>query len=72
MISSYVTCGKGQEALELYQEMQQKGVEPDHVTFLAVLNSCASIAALEEGRHIHGQIVQSNCESDLFVGSSPH
>ncbi len=70
MISGYVTCRKGQEALDLYREMQQKGVEPDHVTFLAVLNACTSIAALEEGRHIHDQIVQSSCESDLFVGSS--
>jgi pentatricopeptide repeat protein len=47
-----------------------KGSGARHVTFLAVLNACASIAALEEGRRIRDQIVQSNCESDLFVGSS--
>jgi pentatricopeptide repeat protein len=35
-----------------------------------VLNACASLAALEEGRHVHQQIVQSGCESDAFVGSS--
>jgi pentatricopeptide repeat protein len=33
-----------------------------------MLNACATLGALEEGRHI--QIVQNGCESDIFVGSS--
>jgi pentatricopeptide repeat protein len=41
-----------------------------HVTFVGVLNACASLAALEEGRHAHGQIIESCCETDVFVGSS--
>jgi hypothetical protein len=30
--------------------MQQEGVWPNSVTFVAVLNACVSIVALEEGR----------------------
>jgi hypothetical protein len=37
--------------------MQQEGVQPNTVTFVGVLNACASIMALEEGRHAHEQII---------------
>ncbi|KAH8961064.1 hypothetical protein BDL97_05G031600 [Sphagnum fallax] len=70
MILGHVNCGQGQKALELFQKMQQEGVHPDAVTFVGVLNACASIMALEEGRHAHELIIQSGYESDAFVGSS--
>jgi pentatricopeptide repeat protein len=70
MILGFVKFGQGQRALVLYQDMQQEGVEPNAVTFMGVLNACASLAALEEGGRVHQQIVQSGCESDAFVGSS--
>ncbi len=70
MIFGHVKCGEGHKALELFQNMQQEGVHPDSVTFVGVLNACASIMALEEGRRAHEQIIQSGCESDAFVGSS--
>jgi hypothetical protein len=50
--------------------MQKEGVQPDSVTFVGVLNACASIAALEEGRCMHEQIIESGWDSDVFVGSS--
>jgi hypothetical protein len=50
-----VKCSQGQEALELFQQMQQ-GVQPNSVTFVGVLNACASVLALEEGRSVHQQI----------------
>jgi pentatricopeptide repeat protein len=35
-----------------------------------VLNACASVVALEEGRHVHEQIIQTGCNSDVFVSNS--
>jgi len=70
MIFGHVKRGEGHKALELFQKMQQEGVQPDTITYVGVLNACASIMALEEGRHAHEQIIQSGCESDVFVGSS--
>jgi len=35
-----------------------------------MLNACGSLQALEEGRHIHKQIIQSVCKGDVFVGCS--
>ncbi len=46
----HVKCGgQGQKAVELFQQMQPKGMQPKSVTFVAVLNVCAIVFALEEG-----------------------
>jgi pentatricopeptide repeat protein len=70
MILGHIKCGQGQKALELFRQMQQEGVQPDPVTFVGVLNACASVVALEEGRCTHEQIIQSGWDSAIFVGNS--
>jgi pentatricopeptide repeat protein len=65
----HVKYSQGQEALELFQQMQQEGVQPNSVTVVEVLNACASVLALEEGRSVHEQISRSGCECDVFVGN---
>ncbi|CAK9269740.1 unnamed protein product [Sphagnum jensenii] len=70
MILGHVKCGEGQKALELFRQMQQEGVQPDPVTFVGVLNACASLIALEEGRCVHQQIVEYGWDSDVFVVNS--
>jgi pentatricopeptide repeat protein len=67
MILWHVKCGQGQKALELFQQMQQEGVRTDGVTFVGVLNACASVVALDKGRVVHEQIIWCSCESDVFV-----
>ncbi len=63
-------CGQGHKSLKLFQQMQQEGVQPNSVTFVGVLNACASVVALEEGKCVHEQIIQSGCDSDVFVRDS--
>ncbi len=70
IILGHVQCQQWQKALELFEKMQQEGVQPDSVTFVGVLNACVSILALEEGRCVHQQIVEFGCHSDVFVGNS--
>jgi pentatricopeptide repeat protein len=42
-------------------------MSPDNFTFVQVINACAGLGALEDGRHVHEQIIQSGYESDVFV-----
>jgi pentatricopeptide repeat protein len=70
IISGHVKCGQGQKALASYQQMQLEGVEPDPVIFMGVLNACGIVAALEVGRHVHEQIIQTGFMSDVLVSSS--
>ncbi|CAN5958558.1 unnamed protein product [Sphagnum jensenii] len=69
LIFGYVNCGQGQKALELSRQMQHEGVQPDSVTFVGVLNACASVGSLDEGRHAHNQIIQSGYDADILVAN---
>jgi pentatricopeptide repeat protein len=50
--------------------MKQEGVQLNSITFVGVLNACASIVALEEGRCVHEEIIESEWDSDVFVVNS--
>ncbi|KAF3780780.1 Pentatricopeptide repeat-containing protein [Nymphaea thermarum] len=56
MISCYGLHGRGQNALELFQEMLGAGMKPDHVTILAVLSACSQSGLVEEGLRIFHSI----------------
>jgi len=70
IILGHLQYQRWQRALELFEKMRQEGVQPDSVTFVGVLNACASILTLEEGRCVHQQTVEFGCDSDVFVGNS--
>jgi hypothetical protein len=59
--------GKGRRHWTIFNKCNKKVVQPDPVTFVVVLNACASLQALEEGSCIHEQIIQSSFKSDAFV-----
>eukprot|EP01018_Ginkgo_biloba_P000960 Gb_16410 [translate_table: standard] len=70
LITGYSQSGHGQQAMNLFHQMQQMGVKPDHVTFSSILSACASVAAPEQGRQVHAHIIKSVLVSNVFVGSA--
>ncbi|KAJ7298134.1 hypothetical protein O6H91_Y015400 [Diphasiastrum complanatum] len=71
IISAHAKHGKGEQAIDLYNEMCCcTNVVADSHTYVAVLNGCASIGALTQGRLVHSHILESGLELDPFVGSS--
>jgi pentatricopeptide repeat protein len=70
MIFGHVKYGQGQKALELFRQMQEECVQPAPMTLVGVLNACASVVALEEGRRAHDQVIKSGWDSNVFVGNS--
>ena len=43
MTTAYVEHGDGKKALQLYAQMQEEGVSPNHQTFVAELQACGSL-----------------------------
>ncbi|KAJ7538126.1 hypothetical protein O6H91_11G035200 [Diphasiastrum complanatum] len=68
MLMAYVNAEHEDKALELFAQMQHSEVQPNSVTFMSLLNACASIAALEEGRFVHCLVIRNGCHSDAIVG----
>lgn len=67
LIAANVQYGHCHEALLMYQNLQKLGFKPDDVTFVSILRACSCISALERGKLIHVDIVDSGLESLLFV-----
>ncbi|KAA8528572.1 hypothetical protein F0562_035927 [Nyssa sinensis] len=50
LISGYGMHGHGNEALELFSQMQEEGVQPNHITFTSILSACSHAGLINEGR----------------------
>jgi pentatricopeptide repeat protein len=49
MILGYGIHGHGEDALALFNQMQQTGTTPDHITFIGVLIACSHTGLVDEG-----------------------
>ncbi|KAJ7205384.1 hypothetical protein O6H91_Y485300 [Diphasiastrum complanatum] len=70
MIAGYAQNGLGKEALALYEQMKQDGMQPNNITFVLLLKACASLAALEQGQQLHSEIIKRGFQSDVVVAST--
>lgn len=69
MIKTYERHGFELEALRLFALMQSQGVKPNFPSLISILSVCSSLASLDHGRQIHGQLVRTLCDTDVYVGS---
>ncbi|XP_010276650.1 PREDICTED: pentatricopeptide repeat-containing protein At4g39530-like [Nelumbo nucifera] len=74
IISGFSRSGESEDALKLYTLMLEEELAeiPNNYTYSSVLCSCANLAAVEEGKQIHAQIIKSNYKigADPFIASS--
>ena len=70
IISSYTNSGRVHEALSLYREMKDEGIEPNHSTFASLFKACGSIPHYEEGKKLHKLALKRGFASDAFVGTA--
>ncbi|KAH7549987.1 hypothetical protein JRO89_XS13G0114200 [Xanthoceras sorbifolium] len=72
MIACYARNEMPFEALELFREMmiETHDTDPNSVTMVSVLQACAALAALEQGKLLHGYILRRGLNSILPVISA--
>jgi pentatricopeptide repeat protein len=70
MIAVFAQNGHFDGALNSFKQMQLTSVKPNSDVFASVLSACANLAALEYGKEVHGRIIKSVLQSDVFVGSA--
>ncbi|KAA8521760.1 hypothetical protein F0562_012433 [Nyssa sinensis] len=49
MIGAHAMEGQAWKAIELYTEMEEMGIKPDHITFIALLSACSHGGLVDEG-----------------------
>lgn len=67
IISGYASDEHPVEAFQLYQEMLQKGVYPNPVTFTSILKACSKV---DEGRLVHFHVAERGLEHNVFLGNA--
>eukprot|EP01018_Ginkgo_biloba_P019102 Gb_39465 [translate_table: standard] len=70
IIVGYCQNGYATEALALFSQMQSVGMKPNAFTMASVLQACAHLQALQQGKSIHDYIIRRGFKSDVTVDTS--
>ncbi|XP_059074044.1 pentatricopeptide repeat-containing protein At3g24000, mitochondrial isoform X2 [Cryptomeria japonica] len=70
LIGVYAQNGCEEEAFRLYVEMLGEGKTTNQFTFGTVLSALAGLGGLQEGKIVHGQVVKTGFDSNVFVGTA--
>ncbi|KAK4564913.1 hypothetical protein RGQ29_006814 [Quercus rubra] len=70
MITGYAQNGMSDESIMLFNGMNEAGVDPDKITLIGVLSSCASIGALDIGKWVDTYASERGLHHDIYVGTA--
>ncbi|OWM81021.1 pentatricopeptide repeat-containing protein At5g39350-like [Punica granatum] len=66
MMSGYANHGYGKEAVKLFNEMKESGLDPDGITFVGILMACSHAGLVNEGRELFESLRNDHC-SELTI-----
>ncbi|KAF8737556.1 hypothetical protein HU200_014103 [Digitaria exilis] len=76
LLTALAVGGHVDEALELFEDMEDAGMAPNEVTVVAVLAACADVGDMDLGRKVHsyakrqgycGNVLVCNAAIDMYV-----
>ncbi|XP_043726360.1 pentatricopeptide repeat-containing protein At1g08070, chloroplastic-like [Telopea speciosissima] len=70
MISGYSQSNRCREALTLFHQMQKAKVDPNEITLVSVLSSCAVMGAFETGKWVHSFIKKKRLQLTVTLGTA--
>ncbi|XP_027151223.1 pentatricopeptide repeat-containing protein At2g03380, mitochondrial [Coffea eugenioides] len=70
MIVGYMQNGCAEEALVLFNRMRDGAVEGNEYTLGSIVTACAKLAALHQGKWIHGYIIKKQGEFNSYLVSA--
>ncbi|KAL7238809.1 hypothetical protein ACSBR2_004832 [Camellia fascicularis] len=70
MITGYSQSNDGLRAIKCFRDMQAEGVVSNQYTFPSVLTACAAVSDRSFGAQVHGHIIQTGFEANMFVESA--
>ncbi|KAL8241767.1 hypothetical protein R6Q59_012069 [Mikania micrantha] len=69
MITCYNHNGYYELALKIFSKMQESKAEPNAITMMGILCSCARLSFLKQGKSVHGFVIRNYLDSDNdFLG----
>ncbi|CAA6662084.1 unnamed protein product [Spirodela intermedia] len=69
VIGGMARNGRAEQALRFFSAMVGCGLHPDELTFTPVLQACAELALLHQGRAAHGGLLRRGFHGDVFLAN---
>ncbi|KAL6888468.1 hypothetical protein ACP4OV_009494 [Aristida adscensionis] len=70
MISGLAIHSLNKEAFDFFKQMRENGMWPTESSYASMINSCARLSSIPQGRQIHGQVVKDGYDQNVYVGSA--
>ncbi|XP_073358504.1 pentatricopeptide repeat-containing protein At1g05750, chloroplastic-like [Aegilops tauschii subsp. strangulata] len=70
LIDGCVKNGRHDEAIDCFHAMLLDGVEPDYVTLVAAISTCAEVGALGLGMWVHRFVIRERLEGNIRIANS--
>ncbi|XP_074282829.1 putative pentatricopeptide repeat-containing protein At3g25060, mitochondrial [Silene latifolia] len=70
MITGFVKCGNGMEAIRVFRQMREQGLEGDVVVMLGLIQACTNVGDIKAGISVHGYLIRRNINIDVFIYTS--
>ncbi|KAL7227102.1 hypothetical protein ACSBR1_022046 [Camellia fascicularis] len=59
MISGLANHGRGEDAISLFTQMRQTGLQPDSMSFSGILSACSHLGLVKEGKKFFNEMVRN-------------
>ncbi|KAF3793039.1 Pentatricopeptide repeat-containing protein [Nymphaea thermarum] len=70
MINCYMQSMMPNEAIQLFDQMYEEGMEPNEITMVSLLSACAVLGALDLGKWLHLYINRSGLNLNVILGTA--
>ncbi|KAH7421802.1 hypothetical protein KP509_13G076400 [Ceratopteris richardii] len=70
IITAFVQRGQPKQAFSFFSNMLADGVAPNMSIYSSLLNACAALTALAEGKWIHEMLLRSGITPDIILGAA--
>ncbi|KAK9051215.1 hypothetical protein SSX86_027841 [Deinandra increscens subsp. villosa] len=70
LMAGFVLDDRFDDALSLFNEMNKLGTKADTMTIVSVLQSCASLGGLQQGRWAHDHVIRTRMGINVYVGAA--
>ncbi|KAK0591874.1 hypothetical protein LWI29_009579 [Acer saccharum] len=70
MIKAYAKKGSFRKSLSFFNELRENGLSPDNFTYPFVFKVIGCLREVKEGEKVHGHVVKTGLEFDVYVCNS--
>ncbi|CAK7326160.1 unnamed protein product [Dovyalis caffra] len=67
MIAGYVQNNCAEEGLVLFNRMREESIEANQITLGSLVNACKKLAALHQGKWLHGYLIKCGIELGSYL-----